>query len=241
MLSIYTTTSAGGRPYNEDRVAVFQDKERWCCVLADGLGGMGGGAEAAECAIRTLQECFKTGQMQEDTLQECCQFAHQAISSLRDKKGQIGTMFSTVVLLYGTQDRIAWTHCGDSRLYLFWNDTICFRTKDHSVPQMLANCGEIREEEIRSHPDRNRLLSSLGMEGVEAKLSPVGTMDLRRGLSALLCSDGYWGPVTEAEMLNTLAESKNVVQWVDQMSQHIASLPQISDMDNYSAIGLWDR
>lgn len=241
MISVYTLTNPGGRPYNEDRLAVLQEEDRWCCILADGLGGMGGGAEAAECVVQTLQDCFQSGQMREDTLQDCCQAAHQAIGSCRSRRGRIGTMFSTVVLLYGTQDRIFWTHCGDSRLYLFCDETICFRTKDHSVPQMLASCGEIEEREIRFHPDRNRLLASLGAEDTEAKLSPVGTMELRQGMSALLCSDGFWEPVTEEIMLSTLQTSAHVRQWIDEMAGHIEGLPEKDGMDNYSAIGLWVR
>lgn len=241
MISVYTLTNPGGRPYNEDRLAVLQEDDRWCCILADGLGGMGGGAEAAECVVQTLQDCFQSGQMQEDTLRDCVQQAHAALRQLQKEARRPGTMFSTVALLYGTPEKLSWTHSGDSRLYLFKNGNLCSRTRDHSVPQMLASCGEITEEEIRFHPDRNRLLACLGAEDAEVRCSPVSSAAVEPGLSALLCSDGFWAPVSEKEMLSTLERSGDVRQWIQEMADIIGEQPQKEDLDNYSAVGVWVR
>ena len=239
MISFHTVTDPGGRAYNEDRAEVFRRDGEWCCVLADGLGGMGGGAEASACVVQTLRQCFESGRLNEATLLDCCQEAHRAVRQLKKDRGQTGTMYSTVVVLYGTGEKLYWTHSGDSRLYLFRGTELIFQTRDHSVPQMLVSCGEIGEDQLRGHPDRNRLLACLGVEEDQAKLSPLGGMELSSGISALLCSDGFWEPVLETRMLDTLNRSHSVKAWLENMARSIADQPISEEQDNYTAIGMW--
>ena len=239
MISFYSVSDKGGRSYNEDAREILVEDDRWCCILADGLGGMGGGADAAKIVVDTLKYCFESGYMKEETLQECCLKAHEAIMEQKKSLHMVGRMYATVVLVYGNAERLYWTHCGDSRLYLFCDDAICFCTQDHSVPQMLVNCGEITLEEIRFHPDRNRLLSCLGDPEQKPTMSAIGAADIRSGLTALLCSDGFWEPVTEAKMLQELNDSTTVEQWIKSMVGHIQKNPKNEKMDNFTAIGVW--
>ena len=239
MISFCAVTNKGGRSYNEDAMEVLVEDDRWCCILADGLGGMGGGADASKAVVDTLKYCFESGYMNEETLHACCQKAHDAIIEKKETLHQAGRMYATVVLVYGTAERLYWTHCGDSRLYLFCDDTICFCTKDHSVPQMLVNCGEIKPEEIRFHPDRNRLLSCLGNPEQEPNLSAIGAMDIRSGLVGLLCSDGFWEPLTEAQILQDLSVATDVERWLKKMVSQIRKKPMTEKMDNFTAIGIW--
>jgi serine/threonine protein phosphatase PrpC len=51
------------------------------------------------------------------------------------------------------------------RLYQFQAGRIAYQTRDHSVLGALAASGSIRDEEIRFHEDRSRLLRSLGNDG----------------------------------------------------------------------------
>lgn len=239
MISFHMITNPGGRDYNEDCADIFRRENKWCCVLADGLGGMGGGAEASSCVVEVIRQCFESGYLDESTMLDCCQRAHRAIQQLKKDRYQTGRMFSTIVLLYGTDKELYWVHSGDSRLYLFQGTELIFQTRDHSVPQMLVTCGEIQEDQLRGHPDRNRLLACLGVEEEEAKLSPLGGMELTSGLSALLCSDGFWEPVTEDQMLDTLNRSHSVKAWLEKMHKLIDYEPISKDQDNYTAIGMW--
>lgn len=239
MVSFHTITHKGDRGHNEDCAAVFREHDRWCCVVADGLGGMGGGSEASACVIETIKSCFEDNYLNERTLLDCCQEAHKAIKKRKKELHQNGKMFSTVVLLYGDGERVYWSHSGDSRLYLFEGTDLVFRTKDHSVPQMLASCGEIKEEEIRFHSDRNRLLACLGVDEDEAKLSALGGMELKPGLFALLCTDGFWELIPEDQMTDTLLRSHSVKSWLEKMEEIVRGNPQTDDKDNYTAVGMW--
>ena len=71
------------------------------------------------------------------------------------------------------------------------------RTADHSVPQMLLKAGEITEDQIRFHPDRNKLLRALGDAENEPKYTASETVEARGETAFLLCSDGFWEHITE--------------------------------------------
>jgi serine/threonine protein phosphatase PrpC len=98
---------------------------------------------------------------------------------------------------------VYWTHIGDSRLYLVRDAHILHRTRDHTVVQELFDAGRIREEAITTHPERNRLLQCLG--GYQTPTpDPISQERLAKNDVVLLCSDGFWGPLTQRQMLHAL-------------------------------------
>jgi serine/threonine protein phosphatase PrpC len=102
------------------------------------------------------------------------------------------------------QDGVAcWTHVGDSRLYLLRQGRILHRTRDHTLVQQLIDEGRIREEAVATHPERNRLLQCIG--GYQApRPDPASRAPLEKGDVLVLCSDGFWGPLTQRHMLHSL-------------------------------------
>ena len=83
-----------------------------------------------------------------------------------------------------------WAHVGDSRLYFFRKNRFEAHTKDHSVPQMLVNIGQIKESEIRHHPDRSSLLHTIGYPWDGNPCEASEQIRIRSGDAFLLCSDG---------------------------------------------------
>ena len=79
-----------------------------------------------------------------------------------------------------------------------------FRTTDHSYVEQLVAKRKITPEQALVHPNRNILVTSLG--GDEAPRIDFGEADdLRAGDSVLLCSDGLWAYLGEAELGGVLA------------------------------------
>jgi hypothetical protein len=126
---------------------------------------------------------------------------------------------------------------GDSRFYHLQNGRVVNQTKDHSVPQVLADAGDIRPREIRGHEDRNRLLRTLGMEG-EVKPTVLkdplayGDQDL-----FLLCSDGFWELVDETEMEVDYTKARDLSDWLAKMEDKIITRGK-GEYDNYTALAL---
>ncbi len=231
-----SVTDRGGRQHNEDAVFCRAGDTDGCFVIADGLGGHGLGDLASQEAVRLAEEAYSCGT--DGTEPEALiHTLHDTLRQMQQQRHLPHSMMTTAVIAQISGLSLRYAYVGDSRLYLLRNGGVEFCTRDHSVPQMLAACGEITEDEIRGHPDRNRLLQAAGM--AEDVLRPGhGILTLLPGDALLLCSDGFWEPVCEQDMLCALAQAASPQQWLEQMRAQLVSR-QTPDADNYSAIGVW--
>lgn len=239
MISYAMLSKAGERPYNEDVVYAKVDGEEACFMLADGLGGQGDGDVASAHMKEVVSVLYDNGKVEDNREFINSAFKQCQMSILRKKEEDVSLkdMMSTLVLLIMNEKTISWGHVGDSRLYYFQEGKVQERTIDHSVPQVLATTGEIKESEIRLHPDRNRLLRAMGME--EGKKPLNSYKELGRGEMKhifLLCSDGFWEYIEEEEMEKTLKRVKKPEQWLKKMEKIVIKNGKKRNMDNYSAI-----
>ena len=204
----------GGRNVNEDSVTVFMDDAGFCALLADGLGGQGNGDVASQTAIKTVLEAFK--QKRSAHPEDVMNYLQEANGVIRDINQGKNTTMTTMVCMFSDLERLTIAHIGDSRLYHFEEGRLVMQTVDHSVPQMAVALGEIKVEEIRFHPDRNRILRAIGADDV---IKPdIRELELNPGFHAfLLCSDGLWEYVTEPEMEADLAKSETAEAWLHYM------------------------
>ena len=237
MLSHATLSKAGGRPNNEDCVGVWESGGRVLFALADGLGGHGGGEIASSLAVSKAMEAFEAGAK----LAQCFLLGQNALIDEQRRRGTPGEIKTTLVLLLADDDIVHWGHIGDSRLYVFDKSKFVSRTKDHSVPQMLLNAGDIRERDIRFHPDRNRLLRVMGIEWDTPRYELSEPCPLESGTSYLLCTDGFWELIDEKDMCRALKAAQNPQEWLDDMEDTVLRNGRGKSMDNYSAVAVWIR
>ncbi len=233
------TTNPGGRPVNEDSVGVFPNGENNCFILCDGLGGHGMGDIASGLVVDVFRDQFyKT----DDAVNFLGQtfLAAQDILTARQKASNAKHKMKTTATVVVTDDRNAYLgHVGDSRIYVFKNNRVLTRTQDHSIPQMLALTGEIKENQIRNHPDRNILLRVLGVDWEEAMYELMAPMPLSKCQAFLLCSDGFWELIEEKEMCALLKKAETVEQWLQSMECVVREKGMGRNMDNFSAIAVW--
>lgn len=232
----------GGRPINEDACDYATVAGRaYCWVLADGLGGHGGGERASRLAVEHVLAAFhQHPTLAPDTLHTCLEAAQHAILTGQHHDLRFSEMRTTVVILLSDGQAALWAHVGDSRLYFLRAGRVIFQTRDHSVPQALADGGEISPKAIRHHEDRNRLLRSLGTETFRPEIASQPVL-LEAGDAFLLCSDGFWEYVLETEMEVDLAKSSTATTWLARMKnrllQRVGPKPD-NKHDNYSAIAV---
>ncbi len=227
-------SSKGGRDYNEDSVCErIVSTDIHCIVLADGLGGHGGGDIASAEVCRTVCENWN-GDISAETANDLLLKSHEAVHLLQREDCR---MKSTGVILLSSTEKIAWGHVGDSRLYWFTNGKLFFQTKDHSASQAAVLMGKISQEEIRFHEDRSRLMKALGQEGnVTAETDEAHLLLGQHRF--LLCSDGFWEYVLENEMEETLSGASEPEEWLSQMETILLKRVK-GDNDNYTAAALW--
>ena len=215
-------------------------------VVADGMGGHEGGEIASRIAIATVaREIMRNlilpslDDAMTDSLQEimtgAVQEANRAIwEAARAAGSDMGTTCTAVLLIGHT---VYLGHVGDSRAYLVSKDGLHAITNDHSAVGRLIQLGQISAAEAREHPLRSHLYRTVGQMSettVDYESFPIGA-----ATHLLLCSDGLWGMIEEAEMLEAvqghvwpqdvcrmLIDRANAAGGDDNISALVVMLPQ---------------
>ena len=235
----YTTyTNKGKRGVNEDSCGVASFNDSYCFVVADGLGGHGGGDVASSCAVDAVCGLFSKTGYTDHFFQDAFLNAQNSIITVQQQAHKVSQMKTTLVILVVTPRKTYWAHIGDSRLYHWKKQQLKEHTIDHSVPQMLVLSGEIKESEIRHHPDRNRLLRVLGVKGEQPRFECGKPLRNSGEHTYLLCTDGYWELIDENAMTETLKCKNTLEEWIIGMNSHVIRNGENTEMDNYTAIAV---
>lgn len=238
--AIVQASSLGARDANEDRVGHWTAPEAVLMAVADGLGGHMHGELAAQLAVDVLGAAFTAEARPKladpsGFMTRALSAAHAAIVRESEKR-RLPENPRTVIAACVVQDGQAfWTHVGDCRFYLLRTGRVLVRSRDHTVVQRLVDEGRIREEAAATHPQRNRLLACLG--GYQAPpIGPVASAKLARDDIVLLCSDGFWGPLTPRQMLHAL-RSRPLAQAIPELVALAESSAGL-ECDNISVVAM---
>ena len=184
-------------------------------AVIDGMGGHEGGALAARIVGETLAEkadkndLFGARTDIDEDEQTLRQLLAEAVRRMKTEAlansllSEMGAAMSGVLLR--EQSALAF-NCGDCRVYRFSDGCLERVTRDHSIVQVLFEREEITEEEMRRHPRKNVITSSISaVSGNEFELY-VRELPLREGDSFLLCSDGVWEALPSRKLTELLAQ-----------------------------------
>lgn len=201
--SVYQVSHRGGRELNEDRLAHAYTQDAVLLLLADGMGGHPEGEQAAEIAVQTFRACFEAEARPvladvEAFLTRTLDLANQAILDYARERSLPDQPRTTLVVALLQDNRLHRLHCGDSRLYWVRRGRMLARTRDHSWHERpgLARAGAMPL-------DRSVLFTCLGSSS--PPIFELGQpMPLHEGDRLLLCSDGLWDRVDDAEIARLL-------------------------------------
>lgn len=206
--SVYQVSRKGGREKNEDRMGYCYTRDAGLFALADGMGGHPEGEVASQLALQTLAAMFQ--REAKPSLKDPLRFLHNAVIAghhqlLRyaTERALIDTPRTTVVACVLQGNAAYWAHCGDSRLYLVRGDKLIARTRDHSYTELQETLAQVVP--IGERFNRNVLFTCLGSPG-KPVIDTAGPLLMQQGDRVLLCSDGLWGSVSDAEITSQLAE-----------------------------------
>lgn len=220
-------SSVGRRRNNEDSYSVTEKTDELLAVVGDGLGGVSGGEIASSKLIESAKEHIEDTDLDADDLDDAIAEMNLDIFNL----GKYGEGPKTTLALLWIKGAVAYAaNVGDSRIYQLRGRDIVFQSTDHSVPQLAVQLGEIRPEDIRTHKDRNKITRCMGMEQF---VSPdISKLEVEPGDRFILCSDGFWEPVLEYEMISTAADDPEACVWLERMKK----IATAKEQDNHTAI-----
>ncbi|HEX8874195.1 MAG TPA: PP2C family serine/threonine-protein phosphatase [Nitrosospira sp.] len=240
-LEITVLSKPGGRAVNEDACGFWSSPEACFCALSDGLGGHYGGDVASKLAVQHALDWFRaTPECSRRAVEASLRAGNAAILHEQQRDARLKNMRATAVILsIDTKRGVAvWGHTGDSRLYCFRQGRIIEQTRDHSVLQSMVDAGYLQPRELRTSPNRSKLLAALGNEEqFEMDIIPVAFPLLHEDVF-LLCTDGLWEYVEEEEMERMLDASPSAPEWLKALEDQVITRGH-KGQDNYSAITVW--
>ncbi len=219
-LTIGFSTHVGRkRSNNEDSYAVLRgaelnDKLDALLVVADGMGGTGGGEIASRLVAQTLPETvLETLHTQAPGTLDVTRLLRDAIAranhtvwaTRKVERPELKHMGTTCVAGVVQGSLLTLANVGDSRAYLLRGGKLSQLTEDHSEVWQEVKAGRMTREEAQTNRFRNRITRAVGL-GPEVK-PDVQPINLEEGDSLLLCSDGLFGDVPEPEIARVLASA----------------------------------
>ena len=175
-------------------------------AVCDGIGGHHAGEIASSLALETLEsemQRLSGACPRPELFKKAVEVVNQRVwaeASLHPKLSGMGTTLTAALIC---QERVLIAHVGDSRGYFARGGRVEQITKDQSIAGQLVASGAMTEEQVRQTPFRHVLLQAIGTkEKVEIALDGI---DLVRGDSLLLCSDGLSGKVAITDLAGYLA------------------------------------
>jgi serine/threonine protein phosphatase PrpC len=236
-------SAIGMRSSNQDAIGEAHHDALACFVMSDGAGGHEGGEVASRLVVDAVldkfagEACFGARALRSYVGHAIARVAQAKLDAPRR---QDMSATAAALLVDRSNGCAVWAHLGDTRVYHFRGARLLAATKDHSLTQQLIDAGYAKAEELRIHPQRNILYAAVGAEGETPAAVSDDAVELRDGDAFLMCTDGLWEWVLEADMERTLAEAAGPDAWLDAMCAladvNIAAAGKVRD--NYSVYAI---
>jgi serine/threonine protein phosphatase PrpC len=243
VLNVAELSGLGGRATNEDAHRHLLAGQLACFAVSDGVGGEEGGEIASRLIVDTVIERFKIlPSIDGKALRNHVDAAAAEVARRQESDPALAKMSATVAVLCldCSAGLTRWLHLGDTRIYQFREGQVFRMTKDHSAVQQLVDAGYCAPSQTRTHPLRSSLLGAVGLAGEATVEVTEGSSDMQVGDAFLICTDGFWEWINEAQMAAALAGTSTAQAWLDQMellsAQNSASAPK--PRDNYTAFAV---
>ncbi len=205
------------RTSNEDSYSTRPDVGLF--VVADGMGGHVAGEVASRVAVEAIEAFIQetagadknrtwpfpfdpTISLEANRLKAAFRIANRKIgAAIADSQELRGMATTASAVLFGSRTASV-AHVGDSRVYVLRDGELEQITADHSWVEEQVRAGTMSRTAARQHPWRNVVTRALsGGEDPEVDVTEVSPKPAER---YLLCSDGLFGVVPDAQIAEIL-------------------------------------
>ena len=195
------------RKDNQDSFHISKDGRAF--VVADGVGGYGGGATASRLAVETVEECWDVGAALEagdveTWMRETTAEANRRIIDTAQSDAALENMGTTIVLaVIDKGGHLHIGHAGDSRAVLVRDNQLKMLTIDHSMVMEMHMRGQITLEQLRNSIYKHLITRCLGHD--EQVEIDYAKFDFLPGDCIVLASDGLSDEMAEEEISATVS------------------------------------
>lgn len=221
----------GLRQANEDSYAFWWAGDTFFAVVADGLGGMGGGGHASSYVVDFMRTRAIRPDISAADLVGLVRESHRGLQALQQRSVEDRSMATTLTVMGVRDGELVAAHCGDSRLYMVGRDGVEPLTEDHSEAQRLFKEGRLSLVDLSSYPRKYILESAIGIPGL-----PV-VQEIHRGVSAgdwlVLATDGAYGMLEPRDLADVAKASRKPRQF---SAACLGLIEARAPRDNYTMI-----
>ena len=191
---VFSRSHAGRSGANEDALGIFEDVSgRTCLAVADGVGGLPQGLEAATLAIGLLAEASRR---EGGPIESRIQTANQTLLA------QLPNAATTVSVAEIADSTLINCHAGDSTtLVVGQRGRIKLRTQSHS-PVGIKEANGLDEKEALFHPQRHLLNNMMGDRALWVEKQDA--LELASRDTVLLGTDGLWDNLFLSEIVELI-------------------------------------
>lgn len=229
------------RTNNEDAVLFLKPDKPWLAqslgtlaIVSDGMGGYERGEKASAMVVDMISKDYFQGMGQPaEKLSQAAIKANNAVAiEARISSQKMGATCTALVIL---KDQLHFLHIGDSRGYILLNGELTQMTTDHTAANEMASSGGMRHSDQTMLFNPHALTKAMGVEFSNACQADVISVknNLEKGDRILLCSDGLYLHVKDAELSTILQQKKPLKDITDQLVKLVL---QRGALDNFSFI-----
>src|SRR5208282_4352376 len=183
----HTTDVGNVRTENEDRYLF--DEEAQLFGVADGVGGLPGGGEAAQETVNVITAAIREkGPYADLDLKAIVEEANEAVAALGRRLSPGVGVGSTLVMGCIRKSKLRLAHVGDSRAYFWRKGDFISLTEDHSVENEAKRRRARGEVVYYSESQRGALTRCIGQ--TVAPEVDIADIPLITGDRFIFCSDG---------------------------------------------------
>lgn len=215
LVASYTEPSWDKETPNEDAAGIIPFGEGAAVLaVADGLGGMRGGAQASLAVIQALkqalQEAYAEDRMLRTAILDGIEHANRAIMDLGIGAG------TTLVVMEIQEDTVRPYHIGDSQILVVGQrGKVKLQTVAHSPTGFAVEAGLLDENDAIHHHDRHYVSNIIGTPDMRIE---VGTaVQLAAKDTLLLGSDGLFDNLQIDEIIDTIRRGA-----IEKVMEHLA-------------------
>ena len=170
------------------------------CCIADGIGGAEKGEVASNLVLSALRD-NATLITDTDSLSSALSEGKEALEQYVQEHPEAADLGCTLAGICIRGDSAIVFNAGDCRVYRINGTYFEQITRDHSVVQSLYEEGIITEEEMRFHPKRNVVTSSVSGDGNPDSIKLFTTeIQVKDSDIFFICCDGIWGCFSHDEL-----------------------------------------
>jgi serine/threonine protein phosphatase PrpC len=221
---------------NQDAVGLLELGSGVALALADGVSSSYAGRLAAETAVREALATLRANgaPSKAELVRRAVQRAHEAVCQLPYPGSPLDEPQATLAVALIHESTLWYAWVGDSRVYLLEPGTARQLSKDDSWLQDRLDLGEAYATAIAS-PDAHFVTQCLGTRD-ETPQVHVGHAALAADALVLLCSDGLWNYLANADVLQArLRASLASMSLGEACAELVAYANSAGGSDNISA------